>query len=99
MTLAKTVRHRVHSIASRGCVHWSTLPSSQSVLLSLSCGIFALSVLLMGRTSFNYENLVGGAVFILQFALHLGYPDVENPHPLQPYSQSHVYSSDTDSSS
>jgi len=53
----------------------------------------------MGRTSFNYENLVGGAVFILQFALHLGYPDVENPHPLQPYSQSHVYSSDTDSSS
>ena len=48
---------------------------------------------------FLYENLVGGAVFILQFALHLGYPDLENPHPLQPYSQSHVYNSDTDSNS
>ena len=34
MTLAKAVRHRVHSIASRGCVHRSMLPPSQSVLLS-----------------------------------------------------------------
>ena len=47
MTLAKAVRHRVHSITSRGCVHQSALPPSQSVLLSLSRGIFALSVLLM----------------------------------------------------
>ena len=28
MTLAKAVRHRVHSIASRGCVHWSALPAT-----------------------------------------------------------------------
>ena len=55
MTLAKAVRHRVHSIASCGCVHWSTLPSSQSVLLSLSHGIFTLSVLLMGRASQGYS--------------------------------------------
>ena len=29
MTLAKAVKHRVHSIASRGCVHQSTLLPSQ----------------------------------------------------------------------
>ena len=89
---SKTVRHRVHSIASPRCVHRSTLPPSRNVLLSLSRGIFALSVLLMSRAS----GLVT-ASFIktwwvelclscsCPFALHLGYLDVENPHPLQPY--------------
>ena len=35
MTLAKALRHRVHSIASRGCVHRSALPPSRSILPSL----------------------------------------------------------------
>ena len=38
MTLAKAVRQRVHSIASRGCVHQSALPPSQSVLVSTGSG-------------------------------------------------------------
>ena len=71
MTLAKAVRHRVYSIASRGCVHRSTLLPSQASLLR---GIFALSVLfwwagLLGWSLLPYQNLVGGAVFILQLSV------------------------------
>ena len=96
MTLAKAVRHGVHSIASRGCVHRSALlPSitkrSRTGSSPYGCCWWAglhkatelpdtweLSLLWV-RTSetlpwvgfwachcFLYENLVGGAVFILQ---------------------------------
>ena len=85
MTLAKAVRRRVHSIASRGCVNQSKR-ITEFVMQDL-CPISVVN----GKGSLTCHCFLIKTWWVelclscsCPFALHLGYPDVENPHPLQP---------------
>ena len=87
MTLAKAVRHRIHSIASRKCVHRSALlPSHKHIAEFVTRDLHPISVVdgqgftrllnylesgykVPSCNCFLYQNLVGGAVFILQLSV------------------------------